>query len=85
MKRTFMMSLSAFEAAMLLLTSSRPIGASTAAPAPDPVPARNFTSGAETARKFGVHEIVLSGNGAVANPFASVATVTFVSWENRPK
>jgi len=33
--------------------------------------------GKELAVKFGVHEIVLTGNGAVANPFDTVATVKF--------
>jgi len=28
--------------------------------------------------KFGTHEIVLTGNGSVANPFDTVATVTFI-------
>lgn len=39
--------------------------------------AGNFTSGQEAARRFGVHEIVLTGDGAVANPFDAVAKVTF--------
>ncbi|HEV3262213.1 MAG TPA: DUF5060 domain-containing protein [Gemmataceae bacterium] len=39
--------------------------------------AANFTTGAADAVKFGTHEIVLRGNGAVANPFDTVATVTF--------
>lgn len=29
------------------------------------------------ARKFGVYEIVLTGDGAVTNPFDTQATVTF--------
>ena len=37
----------------------------------------NVTRGASTAKKFGVHELVLSGGGEVANPFAIDATVTF--------
>ena len=37
----------------------------------------NFTSGTETARKFGTHEIVLSGQGKVANPFDTLVTVKF--------
>ena len=37
----------------------------------------NFTRGAATAQKFGVHEIVLTGNGSVTNPFDTDATVTF--------
>lgn len=39
--------------------------------------AANFTTGAEPAVKFGVHEIVLSAAGSTANPFDTVATVTF--------
>ena len=37
----------------------------------------NVTRGTSTAKKFGVHEIVLTGNGELANPFAIDATVTF--------
>ncbi|MBM3334719.1 DUF4038 domain-containing protein, partial [Candidatus Sumerlaeota bacterium] len=37
----------------------------------------NFTSGAQAARKFGVHEIVLTGNGSVSNPFDMPVTVRF--------
>jgi hypothetical protein len=40
------------------------------------VHAGNFTTGAEAAVKFGVHEIVLAGDG-VANPFDTVVTVRF--------
>ncbi len=39
--------------------------------------AANFTTGTDTAARFGVHEIVLSGDGSVANPFDTVVTVTF--------
>ncbi len=39
--------------------------------------AANFTRGTSTATKFGVHEISLTGNGGVANPYDTVATVTF--------
>lgn len=39
--------------------------------------ARNFTTGGHLARTFGVYEVVLRGRGAVANPFATHATVTF--------
>ncbi len=42
-----------------------------------PAMGSNFTTGTQTARKFGTHEIVLSGNGAVSKPFDTVATVTF--------
>jgi len=34
-----------------------------------PAFAANFTSGPAHALKFGTHEIVLTGNGEVANPF----------------
>jgi hypothetical protein len=40
--------------------------------------AAHFTTGATTAVKFGVHEIVLTGDGSAANPFDTIATVTFV-------
>jgi len=39
--------------------------------------AANFTRADAVAVKFGVHEIVLTGDGGVANPFDTVATVTF--------
>src|SRR5262245_55610133 len=38
--------------------------------------AGNFSTGA-AAIKFGVHEVVLTGDGAVANPFDTQVTVTF--------
>jgi len=38
----------------------------------------NFTTGSQTARKFGVHEIELTGNGNVANPLDTIAVVTFI-------
>ena len=38
---------------------------------------QNFTEGVSIARKFGVHEMVLSGDGSAANPFDTIATVTF--------
>ncbi|MCU0981259.1 MAG: DUF5060 domain-containing protein, partial [Pirellulaceae bacterium] len=40
--------------------------------------AANFTSGTGSAARFGVHEIVLTGNGSAANPFDTVAAVKFV-------
>ena len=42
-----------------------------------PLLAANFTTGNNPAVKFGVHEITLVGDGDVADPFATVATVTF--------
>lgn len=42
-----------------------------------PAPDVNFTTGAGTARKFGVHEVELTGNGQAANPLDTIATVTF--------
>ncbi|MGH7222612.1 MAG: DUF5060 domain-containing protein, partial [Gemmataceae bacterium] len=39
--------------------------------------AANFTTGTDSAVKFGVYEIVLTGDGSVANPLDTVATVTF--------
>jgi len=50
----------------------------SAATSGTPTFAGNFTSGEQAARKFGVHEIVLTGNGSVANPFDTIATVKFV-------
>lgn len=40
--------------------------------------ARNFTDGADVAVKFGVHEVTLAGDDAAANPFDTIATVTFM-------
>lgn len=37
----------------------------------------NLTTGEQTARRWGVHEIVLTGNGHVDNPFDTLCTVTF--------
>jgi hypothetical protein len=39
--------------------------------------ADHFTSGRETAAKFGVHEVMLTGDGSVANPFDTIVTVQF--------
>lgn len=39
--------------------------------------AAHFTSGSDPAVKFGVHEIVLTGDGVATNPFDTVATVHF--------
>lgn len=47
--------------------------------------AANFTSATKTAAHFGVHEFVLTGDGSVANPFDTIATVTLVppsGWEH---
>ncbi len=41
--------------------------------------AQNFTAGTSNARKFGVHEIALTGNGSVSNPFDTPCTVTFTA------
>ena len=38
--------------------------------------AGNFSTGA-AAIKFGVHEVLLTGDGSVANPFDTLVTVTF--------
>jgi hypothetical protein len=37
----------------------------------------NFTNGSASAKKFGTHEIVLMGQGNVANPFDTAVTVKF--------
>lgn len=39
--------------------------------------AKIFSNGTDAAAKFGVHEIVLAGDGSVNNPFDTTATVTF--------
>jgi hypothetical protein len=41
------------------------------------VSAQNFISGAETAREFGVHEIVLTGHADVPNLFETDCAMTF--------
>jgi hypothetical protein len=43
----------------------------------EPVREPNFTIDSATAKKFGTHEIVLTGRGNVANPFDTAVTVTF--------
>src|SRR5262245_59565451 len=43
-----------------------------------PARASHFSMQGQAAAKFGVHEIVLTGAGSVANPFDTVATVKFV-------
>ena len=44
----------------------------------------NFTSGSAHATKFGVHEIVLTGNGSVSNPFDTICQVTFTPPAGNP-
>ncbi|HEY7118967.1 MAG TPA: PKD domain-containing protein [Tepidisphaeraceae bacterium] len=44
-----------------------------------PACAANFTSADAPAARFGAHEIVLTGNGSVPNPFQTDATVRFTS------
>lgn len=39
--------------------------------------AENFSSGTDSAVKFSVHEIVLTGNGSVPNPFDTIVNVQF--------
>ena len=39
----------------------------------------HITSGTATALKFGIHEIMLTGNGSVSNPFNTDAKVTFTA------
>ena len=39
----------------------------------------NFTTGSQIARRFGVHEIPCSGDGAVANPFDTRCQATFTA------
>jgi len=46
---------------------------------PSEIYATNFTRGTETAQKFGVHEITLTGDGSVVNPFDTPCEVTFTS------
>ncbi len=45
--------------------------------------AANFSCGAEVAKKFGVHEIVFTGNGSVPNPFDTGVTVVFTPSSGR--
>ncbi|MBS0208004.1 MAG: DUF5060 domain-containing protein [Planctomycetes bacterium] len=47
--------------------------------------ARNFTVNTEKAVKFGVHEVTLKGDGTVANPFDTLATVTFTPPSGAPQ
>ena len=42
-----------------------------------PARSAHFTTGMEAADKYGVHEIVLSGDGTAGNPFDTIATVMF--------
>lgn len=46
--------------------------------------ALNFTRGTETAQKFGVHEISLTGDGSVPNPFDIPCKVTFTPPSGSP-
>ena len=39
----------------------------------------NFTGGTETAQRFGVHEITLTGKGTVSNPFDTPCEVVFTA------
>ncbi len=39
--------------------------------------AANYATGAEAVARFGVYEVVLTGDGSVGNPFDTVATVRF--------
>lgn len=43
----------------------------------------NFSSGNETARKFGVHEVILKANNDIADPFDIDCKVTFYAPSNR--
>ncbi|MBE2215399.1 MAG: DUF5060 domain-containing protein [Opitutaceae bacterium] len=45
----------------------------------------HFSSGTDPVAKFGVHEIVLTGNGAVENPFDTDATITFTPPSGRQR
>src|SRR5215475_10758117 len=42
----------------------------------------HFTTGSAQAVLYGTHEIVLTGNGSVSNPFDTVATVRFTPPSN---
>ena len=48
-----------------------------------PAAPSSFESASGIAAKFGVYEAVLTGNGTVANPFNTKATVTFTSPSNQ--
>jgi hypothetical protein len=62
----------------LLLTIHLSVGRVSAA-------SPNFSSGEADARLYGVHEIALSGDTSVLNPFDTVATVTFTPPTGEPK
>ncbi len=66
---------------MLLRLSASPLAATLLLAVVILVPpvatAAHFTRGVETAKVFGIHEITLTGNGTVANPQDTLATVTF--------
>src|SRR5262245_26731588 len=47
------------------------------------VPVASFESASGVAAKFGTYEVVLTGNGSVANPFDTRGTVTFTSPTNQ--
>ncbi len=50
---------------------------STQTAAVSATPAVPFATGSQSVSKFGVYEVVLTGNGGVANPYDTVASVTF--------
>ncbi len=50
---------------------------STATASVSAQPAVPFATGSQSVSKYGVYEIVLTGNGAVANPYDTIASVTF--------
>lgn len=62
---------------MIMTRTARRVAAIFLAASLPAAAAANFTGAGATAAKFGVHEITLAGDGAVANPFDTIATVTF--------
>lgn len=54
-----------------------PIAGAAVAQATEPIKPKHFSANSQTAVKFGVHEIVLQGDGDSANPFDTKVTITF--------
>ena len=62
-----------FSSLLALLLSALSMGSFAA----NALAKENFSTDAALAVKFGVHEVTLTGDGGVANPFDTIATVTF--------
>src|SRR4249920_1616438 len=64
-----------FAIALLMADSNSLVAAM---PLAEPHGDLNVTNGT-TAKKFGVHEVMLTGNAAAPNPFATAVSVSFLS------